>query len=304
MGARASAKRNRRVYREENFRVKRYFARYCDSSGKIAEAISLAFLYAVILSVLLLPNKALATVFFSTITSKYIIIAIDSRETFTRQSSTNVCKVALLPNNMVYFGDGIVNSSLDDIKFNVRDLAKDVVNEYKSNDVEKIRDLFTQKAAKIYERLFYLHEAEASSAAPQGMLQHGFFAGLNSAGNPIIAADEIIYDRARTPKVVTKSTTFQMDGDGVRNLVVAHKEIVAEFGADISKRAQELLNSFGYVSGDSSVENYAIRAKAIVTAIRDWSGDNKIGGDIAVITIESGQKWNWFNRPAFCPQLR
>jgi hypothetical protein len=205
---------------------------------------------------------------------------------------------------MVYFGDGIVNANLDDIRFNVRDLAKDVVNEYKSGDVEKIRDVFTQKVVTIYERLFYLHEAEASSVAPQGMVQHGFFAGLDSAGNPIIAADEITYDRARTPKVVTKPTTFQMDGDSVRDLVVAHKEIVAEFGADISKRAQELLNNFGYVSGDSTVENYAIRAKAIVTAIKDWSGDNKIGGDIAVVTIEAGKKWNWFNRPAFCPQLR
>ena len=95
-----------------------------------------------------------------------------------------------------------------------------------------------------------------------------------------------------------------MDGDKTRDLVAAHTEITAEFGDKISKRAQELLNRFGYVSGRTSVENYAIRVKAIATAVRDWSGDNKIGGDIAVITIEKGKKWSWFNRPAFCPELR
>ncbi|THD46898.1 MAG: hypothetical protein E7774_05715 [Bradyrhizobium sp.] len=215
-----------------------------------------------------------------------------------------MCKLAILPKNIVYFGDGIVNANLNDIKFDVRHIANDIVTADKSNNIEQIRDTFTQKIATIYERLFYLHETEAASVAPHGRVQHGFFAGLNSAGIPIIAADEITYDRGGTPKIVTKPMTFQMDGDVTRDLVVAHPEIVAEFVIYNSNRAQDLLKRLGYIVGNSSVENYAIRAKAIATAIRDWSGDDKIGGDIAVITIERGKKWNWFNRPAFCPELR
>jgi hypothetical protein len=36
--------------------------------------------------------------------------------------------------------------------------------------------------------------------------------------------------------------------------------------------------------------------------VRDWSGDVGIGGDIATVILERGQKWRWFHRPSFCPE--
>ena len=179
--------------------MKHRFEKFANKYSKTTNLLLSIFVYTIVTFGLLPLNDAIATVYVSTITAKYIVIAIDSREVFTIKANENVCKLAILPKDMIYFGDGIVNADLSDIKFNIKSVVYDVFTADTSNDIEKIRNFFTQKIATIYERLFHLHETEAVSATAQGMVQHGFFAGLNSAGIPIVAADEITYHRSGIP---------------------------------------------------------------------------------------------------------
>ena len=54
--------------------------------------------------------------------------------------------------------------------------------------------------------------------------------------------------------------------------------------------------------GKSDAETMAIDFEAYVEAVRDWSGDVGIGGDVAVIIMEKEGKRRWFHRPDFCPE--
>lgn len=49
----------------------------------------------------------------------------------------------------------------------------------------------------------------------------------------------------------------------------------------------------------ATVTDWAKMAHATVTAVRDWGNDDEIGGEIATIILERGQKCRWFNRPNF-----
>lgn len=64
-------------------------------------------------------------------------------------------------------------------------------------------------------------------------------------------------------------------------------------------RAKKLVSELGDNKGPDAD---AARYSAYVAAVRDWSGDNGIGGEIAVTILERGKSWRWFHRPDFCPE--
>ena len=103
--------------------MKHRFEKFANKYSKTTNLLLSIFVCTIVTFGLLPLNDAIATVYVSTITAKYIVIAIDSREVFTRKANENVCKLAILPKDMIYFGDGIVNADLSDIKFNIKVLC-------------------------------------------------------------------------------------------------------------------------------------------------------------------------------------
>lgn len=262
-----------------------------------------AALTSVLILLSFLGGRAQSTVFVSTITHDYIVIAIDGRRTnILKKGETSdiVCKVVLLPGNIVYFGDGLVSAVYSDMEFYVLDLASNIVTELGSGNIKEISDEFEKQTTPIYQHLFSAHEKDATRGASRMAVLDALFAGFDGRDVPTIAGERITYSTQNTPKLETKALLFQMDGANTGDLVNSHPEIFKEFKGPLSERAKKLLDDLGY-KADGSIESYAIRAKAIATAIRDWSGDTHIGGDIAVLKLERGKDWAWLDRPNSCP---
>jgi hypothetical protein len=79
-----------------------------------------------------------------------------------------------------------------------------------------------------------------------------------------------------------------------------HRELLDEFfGKDKTDRAKKIIAET--VGGSPGPETDATKYTAYVAAIRDWSGDAGIGGEVATIILERVAGWRWFRRPDFCP---
>jgi len=68
-----------------------------------------------------------------------------------------------------------------------------------------------------------------------------------------------------------------------------------------SSRAKARIEQLGLTGKEAPIERDARKAEMLVTAVKDWGGENTIGGEVAVIMLERRKKWRWFHRPAFCP---
>jgi hypothetical protein len=83
-----------------------------------------------------------------------------------------------------------------------------------------------------------------------------------------------------------------------------HLEIITEFNhAAPSDRAKKILDEDDKkIESLSAPEAIATRLSSYVAAVRDWSDDADIGGDIATIILYRDKTWRWFHRPDFCPE--
>jgi hypothetical protein len=80
-------------------------------------------------------------------------------------------------------------------------------------------------------------------------------------------------------------------------------DIVQEFVRDQqSERAKKIIEDNGWATIGQGPDAQAVRLSNMVAAVRDWSGNTMIGGDIATIILEQGKTWRWFHRPDFCPE--
>jgi hypothetical protein len=77
-----------------------------------------------------------------------------------------------------------------------------------------------------------------------------------------------------------------------------HEAIIQEVDALSSNRSIILRSKF-VDPGNNQATFRATMARMYVTAARDWTGDNEIGGEIAAIILERGRKYRWLHRPGF-----
>jgi hypothetical protein len=72
------------------------------------------------------------------------------------------------------------------------------------------------------------------------------------------------------------------------------------FDGGQTDRAKNVAETAGWKPGP---DTDATRNSSYVAAVRDWSGDNDIGGEVATIILERGKGWRWFRRPNFARRI-
>jgi hypothetical protein len=122
----------------------------------------------------------------------------------------------------------------------------------------------------------------------------GVFVGRSATGNVAGVLAEIIWPE--NGALTTRIRTMPPNS----NTHSGYQNIVEEIDELVTSRARRL----AWQDTDTGIAatDMAIRVERRVKAVRDWSGNPHIGGDIATIILERGKKWRWFHRPEFYPE--
>jgi hypothetical protein len=149
----------------------------------------------------------------------------------------------------------------------------------------------------------YLNLSNSSTlGAVNETIARGFFIGTN-IHNEITASAATIFSRGelltrfafRIERVVPGPT------DHMPILNNGHFAIMEEFydGGQTDRAKNIIAETAGWKPGP---DTDASRYSSYVAAVRDWSGDSDIGGEVATVILERGKGWRWFHRPDFCPE--
>ena len=153
------------------------------------------------------------------------------------------------------------------------------------------------------ENFYNANPAFFGASAFEGTMAKGYFVGENDKGEVEIAGQTISYQPfgishfANEPIEIARGTPA-----GGTLINGGHAEILQEFyGSGSTERAKKIIAQLS-ATRTSLANAWARRTSAYVAAVRDWSGDSGIGGEIAVVVLEQGKRWRWFHRPDFCPK--
>jgi hypothetical protein len=250
------------------------------------------------------------TFFIFGLSTDYAVVAIDSRSTVTRKNrearfNDGVCKIRPLAPNAFFFSTGLDNASnalTGREIFDGRDLANDAyANAGRPPNFATLAD----KWATWVEASF--RHAKLSPEALKDPMAKGFFVGTTDQGELAADAATIGYHAdndalfSHTAQSFTPTATLHFEQPIDRPLL----DIESEF-ADGGKtdRAKKVMQDAGWAAIPKGPDATALRLSTLVTAVRDWSGNDGIGGDIATVILERGQTWRWFHRPDFCPEQK
>lgn len=240
------------------------------------------------------------TYFLAGFSTDYTIVAIDSRETRADgQFNDQYCKIRPLSPKAFFFASG-ATSAIDNNTganiFDARDLATTI---YANIGPTRSSDLARTWAARM-NNIYNAHTFDfAKLAASDGTMVKGFFIEGDQPGD-IEAAGQVITYRALGFTNEQINIPFGHAGGTIPLFHNGHLEIMREFfDHGRTERAKKIIAQIGDKKG-ADVD--ATRYSAYVTAVRDWSYDPGIGGEIATIILERGKDWRWFKRPDFCPE--
>jgi hypothetical protein len=240
------------------------------------------------------------TYFLAGINTDYAVVAIDSRE--SRGDGTildRYCKIRALSDQVIFFATGTtsaVSAKTGSIIFDARDVAQRTF-EYFTGD--NFKDLANRWAKQM--EGYYGNYANSFTPVVNVEIAEGFFIGINRL-NKIEASTAIIFRRPDlVPGFAFHSEQIIPGSPGdMRLLNNGHFEILDEFyGKSVTERAKKIIaETAGWKPGP---DTDATRYSSYVAAIRDWSGDMGIGGEVTTIILERGRGLRWFHRPDFCP---
>jgi hypothetical protein len=245
------------------------------------------------------------TYFLAGISSEYAVVAIDSRESFPASvdipANDRYCKIRALSHDVIFFASGTtsgLNASTGSIVFDARDVAQHAFEYFTGDNFDDLANKWATEMEAIYMRL--------SNSLPIPVINEtiarGIFIGTNSHGE-IVADDVTMFSR---PELLTRFA-FRLEhvvpgrSGNMPILNNGHYEIMDEFyDRGQTDRAKRIIaGTTGWKPGP---DTDATRYSSYVAAVRDWSGDNDIGGEVATIILERGKGWRWFHRPDFCPE--
>jgi hypothetical protein len=248
------------------------------------------------------------TFFIFELSTDYAVVAIDSRSTITAKNgqtrfNDGVCKIRPLAPNAFFFSTGLDRVFYEMTErefFDARDTASDAY----ANAVRPLNfATLTDRWATWMETSF--RHAKLRPEALKDLMTKGFFIGTKDNGELTADAATIGYhaDNAaqfsHTPQSFTPTVQAHIEQPVDKPLT----DIESEFANDgQTDRAKKLMQDTGWATARNEPDATASRLRTLVTAVRDWSGNDKIGGDIATIILERGKPWRWFHRPDFCPQ--
>ena len=279
---------------------------------------AIRILWPLVILVLALSRAAVAqelavshgTFFIFGLSTDYAVVAIDSRGTITTTNRKNrvndrFCKVRPLSPTAFFFSTGLDTAfyvATGREIFDTRDIANDVyANAGRSSNFETMADKWATWSEAAY------RHATLMSAALKDPMAKGYFVGTKDDGEIGAGAATIGYHRDTAQHFSHTSEGFtptakprveQPNGQPVR-------DIEHEFTAGgLTDRAKKIMQDVGWATARSGPDTAALHLSTLVAAVRDWSGNDTIGGDIATIVLERGQPWRWFHRPDFCPEQK
>lgn len=241
------------------------------------------------------------TYYLAEFSPDYTVVAIDSRETRAGLVDDTYCKIRPLSARAFFFASGATSArdtATQTLLFDARDLASSIYSRHESA-ASSAKQMAAEWAAEM-KRFYAAHPIDfASLAASDGTMAVGFFVNQDASGSVTFGGQTITYLRGSF-----FSTDFVIPPTigGQRPVFFeGHRDIIAQFfGApDATQRALELKSTLPAQAGP---DGDAARFWAYVGAVRDWSDDRGIGGEIATVVSERGRGWRWYHRPSFCPE--
>jgi hypothetical protein len=249
------------------------------------------------------------TFFLFGISTDFAVVAIDSRGTIETKTRNRIddrfCKIRPLSRNAFFFFAGVgmlFRGGTGNVTFDTRDVAKDVyANSGNSRDFGGMAEKWALRTENSFRR------ANLAPSLLKETMTRGYFVGTKDDGAIDAGAETIAYhaDAAQhfthTPEHFTLTArpyTQQPVDKSVRDI----EQEFANGGQ--TERAKKIIQDREWAKMANGPDAAAVRLSSLVTAVRDWSGNDKIGGDIATIILERGKDWRWFHRPDFCPEAQ
>ncbi len=249
----------------------------------------------------LCPGAAQATYFLAGFSAEYAVVAIDSRMLLGRKVSDRYCKICPLSKNAFFFARGSTSAFDEEEKKNVfdaRDVAQSVFDKLGSDaTVEELARGWADRMQSIYEK----RPVEFSGSAVDGLMTDGFFVGTDAQGRVTFSGQSIRYQRRGKPHFIGKpEPAVFSDPSAGPKYVSGYNDIIREFkNGGKTERARRVLSRLD--PAQRGPDAVAARYSAFVRAVRDWTGDKGIGGEVATIILEKGKGWRWYSRPDYCP---
>jgi hypothetical protein len=267
-------------------------------------------LFAAMLSRAAAAQDALHGTFFIVgISTDFAVVAIDSRGTIMSTARNRIndrfCKIRPLSHNAFFFSAGLsalLQSRTGKVIYDARDVAEDVyAGSGTSRDFGGMAEKWALRAENAFRR---------NSLAPsllKDIIARGYFVGIKDDGGIDAGAETISYhaDSAQhfthTLERFTLAATPHIQQPADKTALDVEQEFA---NGGQTERAKKIIQENAWAKIGNGPDAVAVRFGNLVAAIRDWSGNDKIGGDIATIILERGKDWRWFHRPDFCPDKK
>jgi hypothetical protein len=249
------------------------------------------------------------TFFIFGISTDFAVVAIDSRGTIKGATRNRVndrfCKIRPLSHNAFFFSAGLsalFQGRTGKIMFDARDVAEDVYASFgNSRDFGGMAEKWALRAESAFRK---------DSPAPsllKDIVTRGYFVGIKDDGEIDAGAETITYhaDTAQHFTHTLEHFVLAATPHVQQPIDKAALDVEQEFAhGGQTERAKKVIQDSEWATIGNGPDAVAVRFSNLVTAVRDWSGNDKVGGDIATIILERGKDWRWFHRPDFCPDKR
>jgi hypothetical protein len=255
------------------------------------------------------PDASQGTFFLFGISTDFAVVAIDSRGTIKTTARNRIndrfCKIRPLAHNAFFFSAGLsalFQSRTEKVIYDARDVAEDVYAGFgNSRDFGGMAEKWALRAESAFRR---------SSPAPsllKDVVTIGYFVGIKDDGGIDAGAETITYhaDTAQHFTHTLERFTLAATPHIQQPLDKTAIDVEQEFAnGGQTERAKKIIQDNAWAKIGNGPDAVAVRFGNLVAAVRDWSGNDKVGGDIATLILERGKDWRWFHRPDFCPEQK
>jgi|HubBroStandDraft_4_1064222.scaffolds.fasta_scaffold115175_2 hypothetical protein len=221
------------------------------------------------------------TFYVAAFSPEYGVVAIDSREVYGQDIDDRQCKIRPLSQRAFFFSAGkgnIMQMPTRVIIWDPRQAAKEAYMR-PGADNPPLASVSQEWANEVISAFSGIPMQRDSFA--ESILIDGFFVALDEQGAVTFSKEQVIYSpfgfqRFRSGLL----PSIFIDPAKVPNYWNGSSEMVEEFrNGQETSRAKDVLAQLGSLS--CGPDGVAARYTAIVTAVRNWTGDPSIGGEVA-----------------------
>ena len=246
------------------------------------------------------------THFVAALNADFAAVAIDSRQSTGVVTNDRYCKIVPLSRNAFFFARGIT-SAIDNTThasiYDAREIARQAYREFGigTTRLDELSQLWARRMVEVYNT----KPTEFGSNAVGGVMAEGVFVGVGADGMIAYGSRIIRYaQRTVAPFEIGQGPDDALPRDASQSAIYpgGYRELIEEFlSGGQTERAKKATAHLGPFRPGPDFA--AAKVEVYVTAVRNWSGDRGIGGEIAVIVLERGQDLRWVKRPDFCPEI-